>query len=241
MRRLLIAFAWIGAFWALAPVHLAQAQEKAALLYGLQLEELEYQRGDEDEDLLAWNGDAFIGTDEIKLRWLGEGEYDKGASKFENLENRLVLQTPISTFFDIKGGVRLDTPNGADRWYGVIGLAGLAPQWFEIDADVFVSETGDTKARLDVEYELLLTNYLILTPSAEVNLALSPDREIGVGSGVSGIEAGARLSYDVIDRTFSPYLGFVHERKFGQTADFARDEGEDVEGWRVVFGARLMF
>ena len=241
MRRLLIAFALIGAFAALAPVHQAQAQEKAVLIYGLQLEEFEYRRGDEGEDLLAWNGDAFVGTDEIKLRWLGEGEYDKGAGKFESLENRLVLQTPISTFFDIKGGIRLDTPKGPDRWYGVIGITGLAPQWFEIDADIFASETGDTSARLDVEYELLLTNYLILTPSAEVNLAFSDDREIGVGSGLNGVEAGARLSYDVIDRTFSPYLGLVYERKFGQTADFARDEGEDVEGWRVVLGARLMF
>ena len=50
-------------------------------------------------------------------------------------------------------------------------FTGLAPQWFEGDADVFLSETGDASARMDVEYELLLTKYLILTPSAEVNIA----------------------------------------------------------------------
>ncbi|MBT5896643.1 MAG: copper resistance protein B, partial [Rhodospirillaceae bacterium] len=67
------------------------------------------------------------------------------------------------------------------------------------------------------------------------------DREIGVGSGFNDIEIGARLSYDVIDRTFSPYVGLVYERKFGQTADFAEDEGEDGEGWRLAVGAKIMF
>jgi len=241
MKSLMTAFAWIGVFAALGLVAPAQAQEKAYYFYGLQMEEFEYRLGDEDEDLLAWDGDGFIGTDELKLRWQGEGEYDLNADSFETLENRIVLQKPISTFFDIKGGVRVDTPKSADRWYGVVGVTGLAPQWFEVDADLFVSETGDASARLDVEYELLLTNYWILTPSAEVNIAFTSDREIGVGSGVNDIEIGARLSYDVIDRTFSPYLGVVYERLFGQTEDFARDEGEDVDGWRLAIGAKLMF
>jgi len=92
-----------------------------------------------------------------------------------------------------------------------------------------------------VEYELLLTNYWILTPSVDINVAFSDDREIGIGSGISDIEAGMRLSYDLVDRSFSPYLGFVYERKFGQTKDFAKAEGEDIEGWRLVIGTKLMF
>ena len=217
------------------------AQSKNLVTYGVQLEELEFRRGDENEKLFAWNGDAFIGTDELRLRWLGEGEYDTAPNTFESMENSFVLQTPISTFFDVKGGVRLDTPSGSDRWYGVLGVTGLAPQWFEVDTDFFVSETGDTSARIDVEYELLITNRLILTPSAEVNVAFSGDPEIGIGSGVTGIEAGSRLSYDLIDRSISPYIGFVYERKLGQTENLALAEGEDTEGWRAVIGTRLMF
>jgi copper resistance protein B len=129
----------------------------------------------------------------------------------------------------MKAGFRVDTPNGPDRSYSVLGLSGLAPQWFEIDADFFVSEKGDTSARLDAEYELLITNRLILTPSAEINVAFSGDHEIGVGSGISDIEAGMRLSYDLIDRRLSPYFGVVYERKFGQTEDLAKAEGEDLK------------
>lgn len=219
----------------------AQAQEKGLIFYGIQMEELEYRLGEGADRHAVWNGDAYVGTDELKLRWLGQGEYDTKGDTLERMENRVVLQKPVSDFFDVKAGVRLDTPDGPDRWFGVLGIAGLAKQWFEIDADLFVSETGDASARLDVEYELLLTNRLILTPSADIDIAFSEDREIGVGFGVNGVEAGLRLSYDLVDRAISPYIGIVYERKFGDTADFAKDEGEDAAAWFATIGTKIMF
>ena len=141
----------------------------------------------------------------------------------------------------MKAGARLDSPKNKSRWYGVLGLTGLAKQWIEIDADLFVSEIGDVSARLDAEYELLLTNRLILTPSADINFAFSDDRKMDVGAGLSSTEIGLRLSYDVVDRLLSPYLGVVWERKFGRTADIARDEGEDVESWFFTVGMKVLF
>ncbi|AXO15454.1 MULTISPECIES: copper resistance protein B [Thalassospira] len=211
------------------------------IFYGIQMEQFEYRSGDEDENLFVWDGDAFVGTDELKLRWQGEGERDLKNDLYENFENRLVLQTPISDFFDAKAGIRLDTPSTTDRWYGTVGIMGLAPQWFEVDADLFVSETGDGSARLDVEYEGLLTNRLILTPSLELNAAFSEDREIEVGRGFSSAEIGLRLSYDLIDRAVAPYIGVAYERKLGKTADFAKDDGEDYEATYLVTGLRLLF
>ena len=209
--------------------------------YGFQAEQFEYRLGDENEKRLVWDADAFWGTDELKLRWQGEGERDLDADINEGLENRLVLQTPISDFFDAKAGIRLDTPTGTDRWYGTVGIMGLAPQWIEVDADLFVSETGDGSARLDLEYEGLITNRVILTPSIELNAAFSEDREIEVGTGISSAEIGLRLSYDLIDRSVAPYIGVSYERKFGDTADFAKEDGEDFEATYIVTGLRLMF
>ena len=206
-----------------------------------QLEEFEHRVGDESEELLVWNGDTFVGTDELKLRLLSEGEYDTNERKFETLENRLVLQMPVSDFFDMKAGIRADTPKGKSRLYGVLGLTGLAKQWIEVDADLFVSDKGDASARLDAEYELLLTNRITLTPSADLNVAFSDDRKMGVGSGFSSAEVGLRLSYDILDRLLSPYVGVVWERKFGETADFAREEGEDVEAWFFAIGMKVLF
>ena len=219
----------------------AWAQESDLVFYGVQVEQLEYRLGDDEENLAVYDADAFVGTDELKLRWQGEGEYDLDAEAFETLENRVVLQTPVSDFFDLKGGVRLDTPEGADRWYGVVGVAGLAPQWFEVDADLFLSETGDASARLDVEYELLVTNSVVLTPSAEIDVAFSDDEEIGVGAGLSTIEFGLRLSYDLLDRAVSPYIGVAYEAALGETADLRREEGEGTGAVFGVIGVRLLF
>lgn len=160
------------------PAMPAAAQERPPLIYSITLEQLEYRAGDET-DLLTWDGDLVVGTDEWKLRLQSEAEYDRSDSGFETLENQLLVQRPLWDFFDVKAGLRFDTPTGPNRVYGVLGLQGLAPQWFEVDADLFLSERGDASMRLDVEYELLFTNRLILTPSAEVGFAFSNDREMG--------------------------------------------------------------
>jgi copper resistance protein B len=241
MRCLVKSLAGAAVVAAALSVSPVSAQETNFVYYGFQLEEFEHRIGDESEELLVWNGDAFVGTDELKLRWLGEGEYDTTARQFENMENRLVLQAPVSDFFDVKAGVRVDTPKGKSRLYGVVGLTGLLKQWIEVDADLFVSDKGDASARLDAEYELLLTNRITLTPSADLDVAFSDDRKMGVGSGFSTAEVGLRLSYDILDRALSPYIGVVWERKFGETADFAREEGEDTEAWLIAIGIKVLF
>ena len=218
----------------------ASAQEASPLVYGIVVEQFEY-RASNDNDLLAWDGDAIIGRDEWKFRLQSEGEYDRDESLFETLENQLLVQYMIADFFDAKAGVRFDTPKGPDRVYGVLGIQGLAPQWFEVDVDLFVSEKGDLSARIDVDYELLITNRLILTPTVEVDFAASDDKAVGVGAGLVSSEIGLRLSYDLIDRAFSPYIGVHYEQKYGETADLARDDGEGAEEVYVVFGAKLFF
>lgn len=240
MRHLLLG-ALAGATLVAAPVLPAHAMDKEPLVfYGLSLEQLEYRFG-EDGDVMAWDGDAFIGTDEWKLKLQSEAEFEDRDDKFETLETQVSVQRLIGTFWDAKAGVRFDTPDGPDRTYGMVGLHGLAPQWFEVDADLFLSETGDLSARLDVDYELLLTNWLILTPTAEIDFALSDDREIGVGAGISKAEVGLRLSYDMLERTVSPYVGTHYERHFGETGRLAEADGEEKDAWFFVAGVRLLF
>ncbi len=224
---------------ALVPALLAGAAPAEPLIWGVQVEQLEYRFGDAF-DAAAWKVDAVIGTDELKLRALSEGERLDGAA-LERFENQLLLQVPISDFFDAKAGIRLDAPRGPDRAYASVGVQGLAPQWFEIDLDAFVSEKGDLSARLDADYEALITNRLILTPTLEVDLPFSDDAAVGAGAWGPTIEIGARLSYDLVDRMASPYLGVHYERAFGASADLRRDEGEATDAFFVVVGMRMMF
>lgn len=217
------------------------ARKQPLRVWGIQFEEFEYRYSDDDEEFGVWDADFFYGTDELKVRWLSKGEYAIEEQAYEGLENQVVGQIPVSTFFDAKAGVRFDTPEGPDRTYAVLGVTGLAPQWFEIDVSLYVSKDGDSSVELDAEYELLLTNHWILAATLDAATAFSEDREIGVGKGLVSTETGLRLSYDVIDRSFSPYIGVVHERKYGDTADLAEDEGGSAEDWFAVIGARLAF
>lgn len=217
------------------------ARKQPLTTWGVQFEEFEYRYSDDDEELGVWNADFFYGTDDLKVRWLTKGEYAIEEQAYEGLENQLVGQIPISDFFDAKAGVRFDTPEGPDRTYAVLGVAGLAPQWFEVDANLYVSNEGETSAELDAEYELLLTNYWILAATLDATVAFSEDSEIGVGKGLVSTETGLRLRYDLIDRSFSPYVGVVHERKYGDTADFAETGGGSTEDWFAVIGARIAF
>lgn len=208
------------------------------LLWGVQVEELEYRVND-DLDIFAWDFDAFVGTDELKFVWRSKAEYELNEEEFETLENQARLQKPISEFFDAVAGLRVDTPAGPNRAYGVLGVHGLAEQWFEIDADLFVSD--DPVFRLEAEYEALITNRIILIPRFEIDLPFTDDEEIGAGAFGPKIEVGARLSYDLVDRLISPYIGVHYERVYGESADIARSEGEDTDEVFFVVGTRIMF
>lgn len=209
------------------------------ITWGFQAEQLEFRAG-ENENVGAWDVDAFAGTDELRIVLRSEAEYGFEEEKFETLENQFRLQTPISPFFDAVGGVRVDTPDdGPTRVYGVLGLHGLAPQWFEVDADLFVSDKPAFRA--EVEYEALITNRLILTPSVEIDLPLVDDEQIGAGAFGPKLELGARLSYDVVDRLISPYVGVHYERTFGESARLARADDKNVEQIFGVIGVKVMY
>ncbi len=211
-----------------------------ALFTAVRIDQLEYRVGD-GANAAAWEAEASIGSDEWKLALESKGEYATRARAFETLENQFVVRRLVSDFFDAKAGIRIDTPAGPDRVYGVVGFEGLAPQWFEVDGHLFLSEKGDLSARFTAEYDILLTNRLVLQPAAEIEVAASDDREIGQGQGITGIEAGLRLSYDLVDRTLAPYVGVHWERKLGETAGIARGEGEHTGSVRAVAGVRLLF
>ena len=58
------------------PLGQAAAQEKDFVFYGVSFEQLEFREGiDDSGEVLAWDGDAFVGNDEWKLRLISEGEY----------------------------------------------------------------------------------------------------------------------------------------------------------------------
>lgn len=228
---------WVGLIG--SAILSASPSSAEPLIWGVQVEQLEHRYNDNGSNAIAWDGDAIVGTDELKFVLRSEGEFETDGDVMETLETQARLQKPISTFFDAVVGVRADTPEGPDRFHGVVGVKGLAPQWFEVDADLYLSE--HPSFRVEAEYEALITNRLILTPSIEVDIPFTDDREIEIGAWGPKLEVGARLSYDVLDRSIAPYVGVHYERTFGETRDIALEDGKEGDALFFVTGVRLMY
>lgn len=223
------------------------AEARAALLkehggmstYFVQADRFEYRTGEGDPHLL-WDAQGWYGNDKNKLWIKTEGEYAFESDEFEDAEVQALWSRAMSRYFDFQAGVRHDFAPEDDRTFGVLGVQGLAPYWFEVDAAAFVSDDGDISARIELEYEFLLTQRLILQPRTELNFAVQDVPENGIGSGLSSAEMGLRLRYE-IKREFAPYVGVSWERAVGETADFARADGEDPSSVSLVAGLRLWF
>ena len=185
-----------------------------------------------------WEGQAWIGTDINKLWLRSEGERIGGHTDTADLE--VLYGRAVSPWWDVVAGVRHDFKPGASQDFAAIGVVGLAPYKFEVEATAYVGQGGQTAARVEAEYETLLTNRLILQPLVEINAYRQNDNRRGIGSGLSSAEAGLRLRYE-ITRQFAPYIGVVREWSFGRTADVRREEGETINDTRIVAGIRVWF
>lgn len=206
--------------------------------YMVLLDQLE-ARVQDGQDGYAWEGDAWYSGDYNRLWVKTEGEGEFGGA-LESAEVQALYNRAIDPWFNLQAGVRYDIRPKPDRAHLVVGVQGLAPYWFEVDAAAFLSEKGDLTGRFEAEYDQRITNRLILQPRVEVELAAQDVPELGIGSGLSSAEAGLRLRYE-IKREFAPYIGVDYERRFGDTARFARAEGEDVGGWAFLVGLRSWF
>jgi copper resistance protein B len=167
----------------------------------------------------------------------GSGAFGEGV---EDAEIQALYSRAIGPYFNLQAGIRYDFKPNPSRTYATIGFEGLAPYWFEVEGAVFLSDKGDVLGRLEGYYDQRITQRLILQPRAELNLAAQDVPENGIGSGLSDIELGLRLRYE-ITRQFAPYVGVSWDRKLGDTADFARAAGEDPSTTSLVAGIRLWF
>ncbi|MCT2399270.1 copper resistance protein B [Novosphingobium mangrovi (ex Huang et al. 2023)] len=209
----------------------------AMMLSKAMVDRLEY-RAHKGTDGYLWDAQGWYGGDVDKLWIKSEGEGAFGG-KPEQAEGQALWSHAIGPWFDLQAGVRHDFA-GPDRTHAVIGIQGLAPYRFEIDAAAFVSNKGDVTARIEAELDQRVTQRLILQPRAEVTLSAQDIPELGVGSGLDKAELGLRLRYEIA-REFAPYIGVEHEWRAGGSADYARAAGDSTSRTSLVAGIRMWF
>ncbi|SJM92339.1 copper resistance protein B [Crenothrix polyspora] len=187
---------------------------------------------------LTYDWQAWFGGDYNRLVVRAEGEVDQGA--FKGSRNELLWGHALTAFWDTQLGLRYDSGLGTDRVWGAFGLQGYAPYWVYIEATAYIGEQGRTAFRLEAEYDVLITQKLILQPRVEMNFYSDSDSSRLVSSGLSNIEAGLRLRYE-IKREFAPYIGIEWANTFGSAADAIRAQGKKAEETRFVAGIHFWF
>lgn len=181
--------------------------------------------------------DGWIGSDENKLWIKSEGQ--RTNSNTEKLNLWALYSRNIATFWDAQVGVRVDNDPQATTYF-VAGFEGLAPYFFETEAHAFVDKDGDISFRLKQRNDFLVTQRFILQPFVELNVNGQADKLSKQGAGFSKGELGLQARYE-ITRKFAPYFEVKYDRKFGQTASYAKDANDDVVAWVAQIGLRLMF
>jgi copper resistance protein B len=203
----------------------------------VQADRFEYQAR-KGHDGLLWDMQGYYGTPTSKLWIKSEGEAALGEG-LEGAEIQALWSTAVAPFWDLQIGLRQDLVGQTDT-HAVIGIQGLAPYLFEIDAALYLSQSGDLTARFEAELEQDITQDIVLQPRIELSLAAQDNPARGVGAGIDQIAAGLRLRYEFVPE-FAPYVGIEQGWKLGNSARFARLAGEDPNVTSLVMGIRFWF
>lgn len=192
------------------------------------------------ESEFRWDGEGWIGTDMNKL-WV-KSEGFSGNTAVSDTDHEALYDHPIPhvRYFDAQVGVRANLDSGPRRAWAALGIEGLAPGYFEITPTLYIRDGGNVAGRVVASYDLLLTQRWIVQPEAEFNLYSKDDPRRQIGSGLSDLDAGLRLRYEV-SRKFAPYIGFADTGKYGNTASYSRQAGQSASGAQFLFGIRLWY
>ena len=222
------------------PAEMATAREGLRREHGgmswskVMVEIAEYRPG-AGGDGFAWEVRASFGGDINRFVVKSQGEGVAG--QLEDAELHGLYSRAITPYFNLQAGVRHDVRPTPGRTYATVGIEGLAPYWFEVDSALFLSDKGDASARFEASYDLRLTSRVTLEPRIEANIQAQDVPSLGLGAGLSDVEAGVRLRY-AITPEIGPYIGVNHTRMIGDSADFARASGEASRDTRFVVGLR---
>lgn len=201
----------------------------------LLFDEIEWQTT--EHNALHWETDAWIGGDRNRLWIRTDGT---GDNREQGAVAQVLYGRAFARWWDVVAGVRQDIGAGPTQTWAAFGVQGLAAYWFELEATGYLSEGGQTAARFEVGYELLVTNRLVVQPRFETNLYGKANAAQRIGAGISNLEFGLRVRYEV-RRELAPYVGVMWNNLLGATAEFAETAGEQLDGPRLVAGVRVWF
>lgn len=208
--------------------------------WSIDAEKLQVARQNSDQqytgqyDLRLWYGNS-----KNRLYLNNTGEFEK--SKLNNASTEIAWWHAISPYWNTSLGIKQDYGHSSkDQSLASIGINGVAPYWFDLGANLYVSKDGDTQLDLSASYDLYITQKLVFQPNLEGVFYGKNNAEYQYGSGLASIESGFKLRYDITPQ-LSPYIGFEHQRFFGKTADYIRQDGATTHLNQATIGLRFWY
>jgi copper resistance protein B len=208
-----------------------------AVNYFVLFDQLEWQTGT-GADAFSWDTKGWVGRDRTRFWFRTEG--DRSGGRTEQAQTHLLYGRAVARWWDLTAGLRVDTLPSTPRSALAVGIQGLAPYWFDVEASAYVEPSGRSHVRIETRYDLLITNRLAFQPQVEFEVYGRSDPERHIDTGLSTGELGLRVRYE-FRRELAPYVGIVWTRRFFGTADLARDAGERVATARLAVGLRTWF
>ena len=184
----------------------------------------------------AWNLEASWGGDFDKLWLRSEGDHDPHST---DARVEALWDHAFANWWNWQVGLRQDLGSGPGRSWAAFGVRGVAPWWVDVEATAYVGKAGGLAGRLRIDYEIMLSQRLVLQPEIEINAYSRSDRARELASGVSDAQLGLRLRYEW-QREFAPYLGVVrgYRRPVDILPGVPLRSGTQT---RLVAGVRLWF
>lgn len=209
------------------------------------IEQLEYRlAADNTPDHLGWEAQGWIGGDFNKFWWKSGGQAVFDGPDVGETETDLLYSRMITPFWNLQLGAQhaneWSTDDDEDRWSGVIAFQGLAPYKFELDNSLYISEDGDVTLEIEGEYDVRVTQRMVLQPRAELAFAAQDITERDLGAGLTDGNLDLRLRYE-IEREFAPYIGVRYQFLVGETSRIAKAGGGDTEQLLFLAGFRVAF
>lgn len=218
-------------FWSIDAEQLELAQDERS------------QQNSGQYELKLW-----YGNDYNRLYLNSSGEVAE--NDLEQASTSLMWWRPFSAYWNTTVGLKHDyqrqdeTAQDTDlksgqTWLGA-GITGLAPYWFEVEANLYGSTGGHSQLELKTSYDLNITQKWVLQPEVELRAYGKTSTEHRYGTGLAEVNTAARLRYEITPQ-FAPYIGFERERFVGKTARLYKNSEGDSSSSKILLGLRFWY
>jgi copper resistance protein B len=192
-----------------------------------------------EDDQINFEIEGWYGDDSNRLRLRTEGHAATEDDKEIDSLSSLAYWQPLSIFWNGEAGIAYNTEN--DKSALMAGIVGTAPYFIETDARAYVYTDGQVQLDLGAEYEWRLDQHWVVIPEVELTAFSKDDTDNDITKGFNELGTEVRLTYEMLSRQLSPYVGFSYETALSDARDLRRQNNEGVDTSSVTAGVKFWF